>query len=64
LKQQGKDSPMETIPHEGAIIGCRHFVDGTCRPVFEGSTGQYILDEDGERIPGCWLVPEDEGSAS
>jgi hypothetical protein len=59
LKQQGKDCPMEiTIPKdEGAVIGYREFVDGTCRPVFEDHTGQYILQEDGERIHGNWLVP-------
>src|SRR5712692_12024792 len=62
LKEQGKDCPIEiTIPEdEGAVIGYRHFVDGTCRPVFEGPTGQYILDENGERIPGYWLVPAKE----
>jgi hypothetical protein len=59
LRQQGKDGPMEiTIPEdEGAVIGYREFVDGTCRPVFENPTGQYIVDEDGQLTYGNWLVP-------
>jgi hypothetical protein len=66
LKQQGKDSPVEiTIPEdEGAIIGYREFADGTCRPVFEDASGQYIVGEDGERIFGYWLVPEEEEPGS
>jgi hypothetical protein len=66
LTQQGKDSPMEiTIPEdERAIIGYREFVDGTCRPVFEDPSGQYILDENGERVPGNWFAPNDEDAES
>jgi hypothetical protein len=36
----------------------RLFVDGVCRAVFEDSTGQYVMADDGERIYGVYLTPE------
>ncbi len=45
----------------GYVIGYRHFVDGTTRPIYEEPLGrQYVLHEDGERDYGVWLIPEDE----
>jgi hypothetical protein len=42
-------------------IGRRLFTDGLTRPVYEDERGQFVL-EDGERIDGVWLVPEDDGA--
>jgi len=41
-----------------SIIGYRLFVDGFCRAIFEDSTGQHVMAEDGERIYGVYLTPE------
>jgi hypothetical protein len=40
-------------------IGHRLFTDGVTRPVYEDERGQFI-EEDGERIDGVWLVPEED----
>jgi len=40
------------------IRGYRLFVDGVCRAVFEDSTGQYVMADDGERICGVYLTLE------
>jgi hypothetical protein len=40
-------------------IGHRLFADGVTRPVYEDERGQFIL-EDGERVDGEWLVPEED----
>jgi hypothetical protein len=37
------------------------FTDGVPRPVYEDEGGQFIV-EDGERIDGVWLVPEEDGA--
>jgi hypothetical protein len=42
------------------IIGYRQFVDGTCRPIYADDSGQYALRDDGERVYGVWLIPEEE----
>ena len=42
-------------------IGHRDFVDGTRRPIYEDAQGQYVLDDDGGRIYGVYLIPEDDG---
>ena len=41
------------------VIGHRLFTDGVPRPVYEDERGQFIV-EDGERIDGLWLVPEED----
>ena len=41
------------------VIGRRLFTDGLTRPVYEDERGQFIV-EDGERIDGVWLVPEED----
>jgi hypothetical protein len=43
------------------VIGYRLFTDGLTRPVYEDERGQFVV-EDGERIDGVWLVPEDDGA--
>jgi hypothetical protein len=43
----------------GKVIGHRTFVDGATQPVFEDEKGQFIF-EDGERIDGVWLLPDDD----
>jgi hypothetical protein len=43
------------------VIGHRLFTDGLTRPVYEDHRGQFII-EDGDRIDGVWLVPEDNGA--
>jgi hypothetical protein len=44
-----------------SIIGSRLFTDGSCRDVFLGPDGrQYVLGDDGEAVPGIWLVPGHE----
>jgi hypothetical protein len=44
----------------GQVIGYREFVDGTRRPIYWDATGQYVLDDDGERVYGVWLIPDEE----
>jgi hypothetical protein len=37
------------------------FADGVSRPVFEQVNGrQYVLDDEGERAYGVWLIPAEE----
>jgi hypothetical protein len=43
------------------VIGHRLFTDGATRPVYEDERGQFI-EEDGERVDGVWLVPEEDGA--
>ena len=33
--------------------------DGSTRPVFEDASGQFVHDDDGERLYGVWWVPLD-----
>jgi hypothetical protein len=33
-----------------AIIDHREFADGTTRPIYEDALGQYVLDDEGERV--------------
>jgi hypothetical protein len=41
------------------LIGRRLFTDGVVRPVYQDDPGRFIV-EDGERIDGVWLVPEED----
>ena len=43
------------------MSGYREFVEGTCRPIYEDAQGQYVLDEDCERVHGVYLLREDDG---
>jgi len=50
------------MPMNDPIIAYLTFVDGARRPVFEQPDGrQYVLDDDGERVHGVWLIPPDGG---
>jgi hypothetical protein len=40
-------------------IGQRLFTDGVPPPIYEDERGQFI-EEEGERIDGVWLVPEED----
>jgi hypothetical protein len=43
------------------VIGRRLFTDGIERDVYEDAQGrQYVLDPDGEKVYGVWLLPADE----
>jgi hypothetical protein len=44
----------------GQLIGYQHFVDGTRRPIYEDARGQYVLDDEAERVYGVYLIPEEE----
>jgi hypothetical protein len=42
------------------IIGHRHFVDDSTRPIFEQVDGrQYVFDDDGKRVYGVWIISVD-----
>jgi hypothetical protein len=43
----------------GQIIGHREFVDGTRRPTYLDPQGQYVLDDEAERVYGVYLIPEE-----
>jgi hypothetical protein len=40
-------------------IGYRDFVDDTRRAMFEDEYGQFVKDDDGDRVYGQWLREED-----
>jgi hypothetical protein len=42
------------------IIGYRYFVDGPRRPIYEDAHGQYVLNDDGERVYGLYFLLEEE----
>jgi hypothetical protein len=42
-------------------IGYRLFVDGTRRPIYADDLGQYVLDNEGQRVYGVYLLQEEEG---
>jgi hypothetical protein len=42
----------------GQVIGYREFVDGARRPIYLDPKGQYVLDDNCERIYGVWLIPK------
>jgi hypothetical protein len=58
-------SRAETLEEKGAmtpkVVGHRQFTDGVTRPVYEDERGQFI-EEDGDRVDGVWLVPEEDGA--
>ena len=42
------------------VVAYLQFVDGHWRPVYQRSDGQqYVVDEDGTRVLGVWLIPRD-----
>ncbi len=44
----------------GQLIGYREFVAGTCQPIYVKDQGQYVLNDEGERLYGVYLIPEEE----
>lgn len=44
-----------SMPHD-RIIGQRAFTDGTERDVYRDEHGQYIDDDDGEKVYGVWIL--------
>jgi hypothetical protein len=45
------------------LIGYRLFTNRARRPVFQQDDGwQYVIDDDGNKEYGLWLIPEDEPS--
>jgi hypothetical protein len=42
------------------IIGSRQFVDGSTRAIYDDGQRQYVIDDDGYKVYGVWLIPEDE----
>jgi hypothetical protein len=36
-------------------------VNGACRPVYEDATGQCVVDDEGRRVYGVYLIREEEG---
>ncbi|HZU38803.1 MAG TPA: hypothetical protein VFA18_22940 [Gemmataceae bacterium] len=45
------------------VVGQRSFRDGQCRTVYADGNGfQYLLDSQGRRVYGVWLLPDDAGA--
>jgi hypothetical protein len=42
------------------VVGSRLFTDGSTRTVHTDAGRQYVLDDEGGRVYGTWLVPESE----
>ena len=42
------------------VIGHCQFADGAMRPVYDDGKRQYVIDDDGYRVHGVWLIPKDE----
>jgi hypothetical protein len=42
------------------VIGHCQFADGAMRPIYDDGKRQYVFDDDGYRVYGVWLIPEDE----
>jgi hypothetical protein len=42
------------------IISYRNFVDGTRRPIYDDGRMQYVINDEGERVHGIFMIPEEE----
>jgi hypothetical protein len=42
------------------VIGHCHIADGNMRPVYDDGKRQYVIDDDGYRVYGVWLIPKDD----
>ena len=42
------------------LLAYTEFIDGKMRPVFEDARGQFVLDDNGDRIDGAWHIPREE----
>jgi hypothetical protein len=43
-------------------IGNRTFTDGNVRAVYQDAAGQFVIDDDGERVYGTWILKPDPTS--
>ena len=41
------------------IIGYREFTDGATRPIYDDGR-QYVIDDDGLKLYGVWVIPKEE----
>ena len=41
-------------------IAYTEFAGGAMRPVYEDDFGQFVFDDDGNRVDGVWLIPREE----
>jgi hypothetical protein len=44
------------------IIAYREFTDGSMRPIYEDGRRQYVIDDEGLRVYGVWMIPQDEAN--
>jgi hypothetical protein len=42
------------------VIGHYQFADSAMRPVYDDGNRQYVIDDDGYRVHGVWLISKDE----
>jgi hypothetical protein len=42
------------------VIGHCQFADGAMRPVYDDGKRQYVIDDQGFKVYGVWLIPEEE----
>jgi hypothetical protein len=42
------------------IVAHIEFTDGQKRPVYEGPAGQYVIDDDGDKVHGVWFIPRED----
>ena len=42
------------------VIGHRQFADGAVRPVYADGRRQCVIDDEGIKVYGVWLIPEEE----
>jgi hypothetical protein len=45
---------------ENQIVGYREFVDGSWRPIYDDGKRQWVINDDGDRVYGVFLIPRDE----
>ncbi|HKB40021.1 MAG TPA: hypothetical protein VKD72_26530, partial [Gemmataceae bacterium] len=54
--EEGMNTPPRLVAHV-------EFTDGQRRPVWEDERGQYVVDEDGTKVRGVWLILPDEADS-
>ena len=60
-QQYPADSPLQPLEmNTDPIIGERYYTDGATRPVYWDPRGQYIIDDDGQKAYGVWILPDQE----
>jgi hypothetical protein len=51
--------PGELVVAGASVIGCRDFVDGSRRLVYEDDRGQFVIDDDCQRVYGTFLLADE-----